>query len=280
MNGKEIADIIRNNNMVEAEKLITEGVQPTLAFVRVGDDPASKGYHESAVIKAENNRIKCESFIYDANISEEDFLKEFEAINNRSDIQGILLLRPLPDHLPYDKISLVIDPDKDVDGMSPVNIGKTFSPEPMDFVPITPISVMRMLEHYNIELKGKEVVVIGHSLVVGRPLSMLLVDKNATVTICHIDTKDTKMYMKNADIIISATGKKWLITKDFIKEGAVVVDVGTSYIDGKVYGDVHFDEVKPLASYINPVPGGIGAITSEILSERVIYSAKKLQQGL
>lgn len=280
MNGKDIADIIHNNNIKEAEKLIAKCIQPTLAFVRVGDDPASKGYHDSAVLKAENNRIKCESFVYDAQISEADFLKEFAAINNRTDIHGILLLRPLPNHLPYDKISLTIDPDKDVDGMSPVNIGKTFSPGSTDFVPITPVSVMRMLEHYNIELKGKEVVVIGHSLVVGRPLSMLLVDKNATVTVCHIDTKDTKKHTKNADIIISATGKKWLITKDFIKEGAVVVDVGTNYIDGKVYGDVHFDEVKSLASYINPVPGGIGAITTEILSERVIYSAKRFNHNV
>lgn len=275
MNGKLIAQEIHEQNISKAEKLINNGIQPTLAFVRVGDDPASKGYHNSAIKKAEKNKINCESFVFDTDVDEVEFLKEFELINKRPDIHGILVLRPLPEHLDYDKISQMIDPDKDVDGMSPVNIGKTFSPEPMDFVPITPVSVMRMLEYYGIELKGKEVVVVGHSLVVGRPLAMLLVDQNATVTICHIDTEDTRSHTQKADILISATGKKWLITKDFVKEGAVVVDVGTTYKDGKVYGDVHFDEVEPLASYINPVPGGIGSITSEILSERVIHSASK-----
>lgn len=275
MNGKLIAKEIHEKNIKQAETLIEQGIQPTLAFVRVGDDPASRGYHNSAIKKAEKNKINCESFVFESDVEEAEFLEAFNEINNRDDIHGILVLRPLPEHLNYDLISQSIDPDKDVDGMSPVNIGKTFSPEPTDFVPITPVSVMRMLAYYDIDLKGKDVVVVGHSLVVGRPLSMLLVDQNATVTVCHIDTKDTKSYTQNADVVISATGKKWLITKDFIKEGAVVVDVGTTYEGGKVYGDVHFDEVEPLASYINPVPGGIGSITSEILSERVIYSASR-----
>lgn len=275
MNGKLIAKEIHEKNIKQAETLIEQGIQPTLAFVRVGDDPASRGYHNSAIKKAEKNKINCESFVFESDVEEAEFLEAFNEINNRDDIHGILVLRPLPEHLNYDLISQSIDPDKDVDGMSPVNIGKTFSPEPTDFVPITPVSVMRMLAYYDIGLKGKDVVVVGHSLVVGRPLSMLLVDQNATVTVCHIDTKDTKSYTQNADVVISATGKKWLITKDFIKEGAVVVDVGTTYEGGKVYGDVHFDEVEPLASYINPVPGGIGSITSEILSERVIYSASR-----
>ncbi|XJS11652.1 bifunctional 5,10-methylenetetrahydrofolate dehydrogenase/5,10-methenyltetrahydrofolate cyclohydrolase [Aerococcaceae bacterium WGS1372] len=276
MDGELIAQEIHEENIKQAEKLIESGIQPTLAFVRVGDNPASKGYHNSAIKKAEKNKIKCESFVFENDIDLSDFMKKFEEINYRDDIHGILVLRPLPDHLDYDKISLSIDPDKDVDGMSPTNIGKTFSPEPTDYLPITPVSVMRMLEYYDIDIKGKEVVVVGHSLVVGRPLSMLLMDRNATVTTCHIDTKDTKSHTKNADILITATGKKWLITKDFIKEGAVVVDVGTTYEDGKVFGDVQFDEVEPLTSYINPVPGGIGSITSEILSERVIHSASKL----
>lgn len=273
MNGNKIAQEIHANNIEKAGALIEKGIQPTLAVIRVGDDPASVGYQESAIKKAEQNKIVCESFVYEAQVDEDDFLEEFEALNNRTDIHGILLLRPLPDHLSFDKISKLINPDKDVDGMSPFNIGKTFAPEVNDFVPITPVSVMRMLKDNEIELKGKEVVVVGHSLVVGRPLAMLLVDQNATVTICHIDTQNMKSHAQKADILISATGKKWLITKDYVKPGAVVVDVDTTYEDGKVYGDVHFDEVEPITSYINPVPGGIGSITSEILSERVIHSA-------
>ncbi|UUX33576.1 bifunctional 5,10-methylenetetrahydrofolate dehydrogenase/5,10-methenyltetrahydrofolate cyclohydrolase [Fundicoccus culcitae] len=280
MNGKEIAQEIHASNLEQVERLIEQGIQPKMAFIRVGDDPASKGYHRSAIKKAENNNIECDSFVYPADVDADEFFKDYAKINERSDIHGILVLRPLPEHLSYEKISQEIDPDKDVDGMSPFNIGKTFAPKPTDFVPITPMSVMRMLEHYEINVKGKEVVVVGHSLVVGRPLSMLLVDKGATVTICHIDTKDTKAHTQKADVLVTATGKKWLITKDHVKEGAVVVDVGTSYeVDGKVYGDVFFDEVEPIASYINPVPGGIGSITSEILSERVIYSASKGVEG-
>lgn len=280
MDGKEIAQEIHANNLKKAAELIEQGIQPTMAFVRVGEDPGSKGYHRSAIKKAEKNSINCESFVFPEDVNEEEFFKAFEEINQRSDIHGILVLRPLPEHLSYDRISEGIDPDKDVDGMSPFNIGKTFAPKVNDFVPITPVSVMRMLKHYDIEIKGKEVVVVGHSLVVGRPLAMLLVDQGATVTICHIDTKDTKSHTQKADILVTATGKKWLITKDHVKEGAVVVDVGTSYeADGKVYGDVHFEEVEPLTSYINPVPGGIGSITSEILSERVINSAAKGVEG-
>lgn len=276
MNGKEIAQKIHVRNLERVEVLLEKGIQPKMAFVRVGEDPASVGYQNSAIRKAERNRIECESFVYPQDISEDAFLKAFEDLNKDPNIHGILVLRPLPDHLSYEKISQMIDLEKDVDGMSPFNIGKAFDPKINDFIPITPVSVMRMLKHYEIDVKGKDVVVVGHSLVVGRPLSMLLVDEGATVTVCHIDTKDTKSYTQKADIVITATGKKWLITKDHIKDGAVVVDVGTSYEeDGKVYGDVHFDEVEPLVSYINPVPGGIGLITSEILSERVILSASK-----
>lgn len=275
MDGNLIANDIHENNLLQANHLIEVGVQPKLAFIRVGNDPGSVGYHQSAQKKADQNMIASESFVYDKDIEEASFLKAFSEINKRTDIHGILVLRPLPDHLSFEKISHEIDPAKDVDGMNPFNIGKSFSPDKMDFVPITPYSVMQMLDYYAIPLRGKEVVIVGHSLVVGRPLSMMLVDRGATVTICHIDTKNTQAHTKQADIVISATGKRGLITKDHVKEGVVVVDVGTSYDEnGKVHGDVRFDEVKELASYINPVPGGIGAITSETLCGRVVQSAK------
>lgn len=276
MNGKEIALILREKNQKQADVLIGQGVQPKMALIRVGEDPGSVGYHNSAIKTAEKNHIKTASFVYPEDISEEEFLKSLTKISNYNDIHGILVLRPLPAHIDSNKVSAVINPEKDIDGMSPVNIGRTLSPGQHDFVPITPVSVMRMLEYYNIELKGKEVVVIGHSLVVGRPLALLLMDKMATVTVCHIDTKETKLHTQKADIVISATGKRGLVTADFVKEGAVIVDVGTTYVDNKVYGDVKFDEVEPKASYINPVPGGIGILTSEILCERVIYAAVKM----
>lgn len=276
MKGLQVAKEMRSKNRGKAEYLIKNNkICPKIAFVRVGERPDAVGYQKSATKAMERNSIENEAFVFNESISQEDFLQEFKKINEREDIDGVLLLRPLPEHIDTEKISMLIDPKKDVDGISPYNIGKTFSPTSQDFVPITPVSVIRILEYYNFDIVGKDIVIVGHSLVVGRPLALLLIHSGATVTVCHIDTKDVSAHTKKADIVISATGKKWLITESYIKKGAVVVDVGTTYEDGKVYGDVKFDEVEPIASYINPVPGGIGAITTEILCERVIQAASQ-----
>lgn len=278
MSGKEVANHIReelNNDLLELNK---KNIFPRAAIVRVGDDSASIGYENAAIKLFNKLGIESQSFHFPGDISEEEFIEEFQKINNNDDIHGILLLRPLPSQIDEEKISYIINPDKDIDGMSPVNIGKVLSPQKGDFVPITPESVMRTLEYYGVELEGKNVVIIGHSRVVGRPLSMLLADKNATVTICHVYTKNTAEICKQADIVISATGVAGLVTKDYVKEGAVVVDVGISYVDGKLRGDVDYDNVKELASHITPVPGGIGAITTTLLAQRVVTAAKHLTE--
>lgn len=276
MCGKEVREHIKNEVNEELLKLNNAGIFPRAGLVRVGDRSDSISYENAAIKLFNQLGVESQSFHFPENITEEEFLKEFDKINNDDNIHGILLLRPLPSHIDEEKISYMINPEKDIDGMSPVNIGKVLSPEKDDFVPITPVSVMRTLEYYGIELEGKNVVVIGHSRVVGRPLSMLLADKNATVTICHVYTKNTPEIAKEADIVISATGVAGLVTTDYIKEGAVVVDVGINYKDGKIVGDVDFENVKEVASYITPVPGGIGAITTTLLAQRIVTAARRL----
>lgn len=276
MRGKEVANQIKEEVRQQIEKLKTKHITPRAAIIRVGELQDSIGYERSATRVLSELGIEIEKFHFKEEISEADFIDEFDKINHDADIHGILLLRPIPDHINADEISNRIQPEKDIDGMSPYNIGRVLSPRKDDFVPCTPVAVMKTLAYYNIELQGRNVAVVGHSLVVGRPLSMLLASQNATVALCHIDTKNTEEICKNADIVVSAVGKIGLITKDHIKEGAVVIDVGTSYTsDGKLRGDVDFEEVKDTASYITPVPGGIGAITTTILGERVVTAAKK-----
>lgn len=276
MSGKEVAGCIKDEVNQDLLLLKSNGIFPQVALVRVGERTDSIGYERSAITKFNQMGIDNHSYHFPKEITEAEFISEFQKVNNDNNIHAILLLRPLPPHINEDKISNIINPIKDIDGMSFANIGKVLSPERDDFVPITPVSVMRTLEYYDIDLQGKNAVVIGHSRVVGKPLTMLLADKNATVTICHIHTKNTAEISKNADILISATGKAGLVTKDFVKQGAVVLDVGTSYKDGRLSGDVDFDNVKDIASYITPVPGGIGAITTSLLSQRVIIAAKRL----
>lgn len=276
MRGKDVADQLKDEIQQRVEELKKNNKTPKAAIVRVGDLPDSIGYERSATRVLSGLGIEVDNIHYPEDITEEDFLKEFDKINHDDDVDGILLLRPVPDHIDPDKISDRILPEKDIDGMSPYNIGKVLSPQEGDFVPCTPVAVMKTLNFYDIDLKGKDVAIVGHSLVVGRPLANLLASQNATVTLCHIDTKNTKEICKQADIVITATGVIGLITKDHVKDGAVVVDVGTSYTsDGKLRGDVAFDEVKDLASHITPVPGGIGAITTSILGERVVIAAEK-----
>lgn len=276
MKGKEVANRIKGEVMQEVKNLESKGITPLAAIVRVGDLSDSVGYERSAVRILKESGINVKTFHFSEEITESEFIREFEKINNDKSIHGILLLRPIPEHINIDKISLLIDPAKDIDGMSPFNIGKVLSPQENDFVPCTPAAVMETLSHYDIELQGKDVAVIGHSLVVGRPLSMLLAAENATIVLCHIHTKNMQEVCKKSDIIVTATGSVGLITKDHVKEGAVVIDVGTTYDEnGKLHGDVRFDEVKEKASHITPVPGGIGAITTMILAQRVVIAAKK-----
>lgn len=276
MNGSEVAKLLLEQTKKEVEQLKVRGLNPTLAIIRVGDRTDSIGYENAAIRVMESVGIETRKYTYSNSISETEFFSEFDKINYDEKIHGILVLRPLPDHIDSLRLSNEINYGKDIDGMSPYNIGKTLSPSKNDFIPCTPQSVLEILKYYNIDVQGKHVVIVGHSLVVGRPLSVLLLDLDATVTVCNVYTKDLKQECLRADIIVSATGKAGLIKKDFVKEGVVLIDVGTSYdSEGKVHGDLDYEEVFEKASYINPVPGGIGSITTAILANRVVIAANR-----
>jgi len=210
-------------------------------------------------------------------INQEEFEKEFSAVNSDPDIHGILLFRPLPKQLNEDPVRSMINPKKDVDCMSPVNMAKVFAGDESGFAPCTPEAVMEVLAHFGIDLKGKRVTVVGRSMVVGKPLSMLLLKKNATVTICHTKTADLGATCRNAEILIAAAGKANMITAEFVSENSIVVDVGINVgSDGKLCGDVDFDAVAPKTASITPVPGGVGTVTSSVLAKHVVRAANYL----
>lgn len=276
MTGKEVANKLIDEMEKDLADLSTKNISPHLAIIRAGDDPGSIAYENGLKKRFQEIGLKVDSFTYPADIEEEKFLEEFGEINENEDIHGVLVLRPLPDHLDTSKVSQKINPLKDVDGMSPTNLGKIMVDDDEGLISATPAGVMEMLDFYEIDLEGKDVVIIGHSEVVGKPLDILLLNKNATVTVTHIYSKNTKKMAKQADILITATGSAGLVTKDFVKDGAIVIDVGISRIKGKIYGDVEYDEVAEKAGQITPVPGGVGAVTTSMLAKNVIKATKLL----
>ena len=249
---------------------------PCLAIVRVGERPDDISYERGAKKRMDKLGITCKSFVFANEISDQEFRNEFSKINADQSINGILLLRPLPKHINEKAICSMISPEKDIDCISPINIEKVFVDDNSGFLPCTPAAVMKCIEYANIDLKGKHAVVIGRSLVVGKPLSMLLLGKNATVTICHSKTAELIQECKRADVLISCIGRARMINDDYVKEGAVVIDVGINVDEnGKLCGDFDYDKVCMKASIITPVPGGVGAVTTTVLAEQVISAAKK-----
>ena len=277
MKGSDVAAAIKEELQKELEELRLKKIVPRLGIVRVGARQDDLAYERGAVKKMGDVGIECTIFEMPEDISQADFEKQFSEVNDNPEIHGILLFRPLPKHLDEEAVKQMINPLKDIDCMSPVNISKVFSGDEDGFAPCTPEAVMEALEHYGIELKGKRVTVIGRSMVVGKPLSMLLVKSNATVTICHTRTKELEKTCKEAEILIAAAGKAKMVTEDFVSEGSIVIDVGINVdAEGKLCGDVDFEKVAKKASYITPVPGGVGTITSSILAKHVLRAAKYL----
>ncbi len=211
---------------------------------------------------------------FEPNIKEELFLEELEALNADASIHGIIVMQPIPKHIDLDKIEALMDYKKDVDSITFINQGRTFSGKTNTFYPCTAEAVMELINYYGIDVEGKNVTVVGRSVVIGKPVSMMLLKKNATVTTCHSKTRNLKSHTKNADIIIVAMGKPEFITADYIKEGAIVIDVGVNYKDGKMVGDVDFEGVSQKASMITPVPGGVGSVTSSLLMKHVVIAAE------
>ena len=251
-----------------------KGYIPTLGIVRIGSNPADISYEKGAVKKMESLSLKAKVFEFDENISSDDFIEEFKKINEDDEIDGILLFRPLPKHIDEKKVIEVLDERKDLDGISYKNIAKVFAGDESGFAPCTAKAVIKILESNNIELEGKNVVVLGRSMVIGKPVAMLAIQKNATVTLCHSKTADLKKVCKNADVLIVAIGRAKMINDDYIGEDAVVIDVGINFFEGKLCGDVDLENVKN-AAMATPVPKGVGAVTTSVLAQHLVIAALK-----
>mgnify|MGYP000277704593 FL=1 len=275
LDGKAISKKVREELKIKAEELKQKNIVPKLAVIMVGDDPSSKIYVRNKSKACEEVGIEFEEYLLGENIKNEELLNLIEELNNREDIHGILLQSPIPKHLDINLAFRTIKPEKDVDGFHPVNIGK-LSLNQECFVSCTPFGIMRMLAEYNIDIEGKHAVIIGRSNIVGKPMIQCMLNKHATVTVCHSKTKNLSEITKQADILVAAIGKPKFITEDMVKDGAVVIDVGINRNEeGKVCGDVDFENVSKKASYITPVPGGVGPMTIAMLMNNIIKAAKK-----
>lgn len=275
IDGKELAKKIRMDLKEEVIELKNKGINPKLAVIMVGDDKASKVYVKNKSKACEEIGIEYEEFLMDSNITMNELLDLIEELNNRKDIHGILLQSPIPKNLDIYQAFNKIDYRKDVDGFHPINVGKLSIGEDC-FISCTPYGVIKMLEAYDIDVQGKNVVIIGRSNIVGKPLIQCMLKKNGTVTVCHSKTQNIKEVTKNADILVAALGKAKFVTQDMVKDGAVIIDVGINRTEeGKLVGDVDFENVKEKASYITPVPGGVGPMTIAMLMTNVVKAAKE-----
>ena len=275
IDGKELAKKIREKLKIECDELKKQGMYPKLAVIMVGDNPASKVYVKNKSKACEDVGIKYEEYLLDENIKQEELIELIQKLNEDNSINGILLQSPIPSNLDINEAFKAITYKKDVDGFTPSSVGKLAIGEDT-FISCTPYGVIKMFEEYNIDLTGKDLVILGRSNIVGKPLLQCCLNKNATVTICHSKTKNLSEHTKRADILISAIGKAKFVTKDMVKPGAVVIDVGINRDEnGKLVGDVDFENVEQIASYITPVPGGVGPMTIAMLMNNVIKAAKE-----
>ncbi|HGL3451794.1 TPA: bifunctional methylenetetrahydrofolate dehydrogenase/methenyltetrahydrofolate cyclohydrolase FolD [Staphylococcus aureus] len=279
LDGKQIAKDYRQGLQDQVEALKEKGFTPKLSVILVGNDGASESYVRSKKKAAEKIGMISEIVHLEETATEEEVLNELNRLNNDDSVSGILVQVPLPKQVSEQKILEAINPEKDVDGFHPINIGKLYIDE-QTFVPCTPLGIMEILKHADIDLEGKNAVVIGRSHIVGQPVSKLLLQKNASVTILHSRSKDMASYLKDADVIVSAVGKPGLVTKDVVKEGAVIIDVGnTPDENGKLKGDVDYDAVKEIAGAITPVPGGVGPLTITMVLNNTLL-AEKMRRGI
>ena len=279
LDGKQIAKEYRQRLKNQVNDLNEYGFTPKLSVILVGNDGASQSYVKSKKKAAEKIGMISEIIHLDESTSEEVVLSELNRLNNDDTVSGILVQVPLPKQVSEQKVLEAINPEKDVDGFHPINIGKLYIDE-QTFVPCTPLGIMEILKHADINLEGKNAVVIGRSHIVGQPVSKLLLQANATVTILHSRTKNMNAHLKQADVIVSAVGQPGLVTKENVKKGAVIIDVGnTPDENGKLKGDVAYDEVKEIASAITPVPGGVGPLTITMVLNNTLL-AEKLRRGL
>ena len=284
--GKEVNEALVASLQTRTAALKEKGVTPTLGIIRLGENPSDLSYEKGATKRAEEVGVAVKNYILPEDASKEDVLKVIDEVNADASVHGVLMFRPLPKHLKadQDEISNRLDPKKDVDSMTHMSNAGVFEGQDLGYAPCTPAACMEILDYYGIDCKGKNTVVIGRSLVVGKPAAMMLMAKNATVTVCHTKTVNTAEICKKADIIVTAAGVLGSLTKDFVSEGQVVIDVSmnwnpekiTSKGKGGMSGDCVFDEVEPIVGAITPVPGGVGAVTTSVLMKHVVEAAEKI----
>ena len=284
--GKEVNEALVAALQARTAALQAKGITPTLGIIRLGENPSDLSYEKGATKRAEEVGVAVKNYILPETATKEEVLKVIDEVNADNTVHGVLMFRPLPKHLKADQDEICnrLAPCKDVDSMTHMSNAGVFEGQDLGYAPCTPAACMEILDHYGIDCKGKNAVVIGRSLVVGKPAAMMLMGKNATVTVCHTKTVNTAEICKGADIIISAAGVLGSLTRDFVREGQIVIDVSmnwnpekiTSKGKGGMSGDCVFDEVEPIVGAITPVPGGVGAVTTSVLMKHVVEAAEKV----
>ena len=286
--GKEVNETLIATLQARTAALQEKGIKATLGIIRLGENPSDLSYERGATKRAEEVGVAVKKYILPENATAETVCRIIDQVNADESVHGVLMLRPLPGHLKADQDALCnrLDPSKDVDAMTHISNAGVFEGQDLGYAPCTPAACMEILEHYGIDCKGKNAVVIGRSLVVGKPVAMMLMGKNATVTVCHTKTVNTAELCRRADIIVTAAGALGSLTKDFVREGQIVIDVSMNWDPEKVTakgkggmsGDCVFDQVEPIVDAITPVPGGVGAVTTTVLMKHVIEAAEKCKQ--
>ena len=277
LKGKEVVDALNIKMANQVEALKEKGVNPTLAILRVGERADDLSYERGAIKRCQQVGVEVQVEALPEDVSEEAFFEKLTELNEDDSVHGILMFRPLPKYIDGEKARNMLKAEKDVDGCTDLSLAGVFTNTNLGFAPCTAEAAMEILKHYEIPLSGKKVAVIGRSLVIGRPVAMMLMHENATVTICHTRTVDVPSITKDADIVVVASGQMESIGKEYLREGQTVIDVGISWNDekGKLCGDVKFDEAEPIVDAITPVPGGVGGVTTSILVKHVVEAAAK-----
>ena len=274
--GKEVTAAVNEKLKQRILKLEEQGVHPMLCMIRVGENPGDLSYERGAKKRCELLGIGCETLCFPENVSEKELLDAIERVNREERFHGVLLFRPLPAHLDQNKIENALSCEKDVDCMTDLSMSGVFTGKELGFPPCTAPACMEILDHYGIDCTGKRAVVIGRSLVIGKPAAMMLIQKNATVTVCHTRTVDLPAVAREADILVVAAGRSGIVGKEYVRPGQIVIDVGINVNEeGKLCGDVDYQAVEPVVASITPVPGGVGSVTTSVLASHVVEAAER-----
>ncbi|MCL2248793.1 MAG: bifunctional 5,10-methylene-tetrahydrofolate dehydrogenase/5,10-methylene-tetrahydrofolate cyclohydrolase [Oscillospiraceae bacterium] len=281
LKGADVVSALGEKMKSDVENLKQKGVSPTLATLRVGERADDISYEKSAIKRCDSVGVAVKSVVFPEDVSQAELLKCVHELNDNNEIHGVLMFRPLPKHICEDTLRNALSPEKDIDGITDGSLAGVFAGNSNGFAPCTAQACIEILDFYGIDCTGKKAVVIGRSLVVGKPVAIMLMGKNATVTVCHTRTVDIPSIARDADILIIAAGRAESITKEFLSSNQVVIDVGINWNDekGKLVGDVKFDEAEPIVGAITPVPGGVGTVTTSVLVSNVVTAAKNLRNG-